>query len=174
MSNINLRLSTGHSTNTNVASPNQSLGGKMALTASQGVNAIIPQNSYILGVLFDNISSSENMAEVPEYRCIYLENATGTNQSPFLGAKMYISGSTYAEFELGKANSKNIDASTIPDETTPPSLITFDKHTKDNKLILGDLNPGDRYAIWIKRTPKNVGGAGSTQEALVLIIEGSQ
>ena len=41
-------------------------------------------------------------------------------------------------------------------------------------MVIGDLLPGERYAIWIKRTPKNIGGAGSTQESLDLVIEGSE
>ena len=174
MDSINLRLSSGHNSNTSIASSNQSLGVKPALTSTGTASVLIPQNSFVLGVLFDNITSSESMAEVPEYRCIYVENTASTGATPFLNAKIYVSGNTYAKFALGKVQSKNIDASVVSNETMAPALITFQEHTKDNKLVLGDLQPGDRYAVWIRRTPQNIGGAGSTQESLDIVIEGSQ
>lgn len=174
MDTINLRLSSGHSSNTSIATSGQSLGGKPALTSTGSAPVLIPRNSFILGVLFDNITSSEGLNEVPEYRCIYVENTASSGASPFLGTKIYISGNTYAKFYLGKVQAKNQDAAVVSNETMAPALIDFSEHTKDNKLLLGDLNPGDRYAVWIKRVPQNVGGAGSTQESLDIIVEGSQ
>ena len=62
----------------------------------------------------------------------------------------------------------------ISEKTAPSGSMSFESYTKDNKLNIGDLNVGDRIAIWIKRTPKNVGGAGSTKESLSIIVEGAQ
>lgn len=176
MKSISLRLSTGSSSSELSTGPDQSLGGKMANSVSGASRYDIPQNSFIEGVLFDDISASENLAEIPEYRCVFIyNNPSVSGAKTVINPKIYISGSTYAKFELGKALTKNIDATLITTETQIPSLISFDTNDKDNKLALGvDLAPGDRYAIWIKRTPKNVGGAGSTLESLTLIVEGSQ
>lgn len=175
MANIVLRLSTGNAASTNLANQNASLGGKPAASGTGNTQITIPENSFIMNILYDNITSSENMAEVPEYRCVYIDNsATGSNQSAFLGSKIYVSGSTYAEFQLGKVAAKNTDAGVIANETTAPAGITFETYNRDNKMVIGDLLPGERYAIWIKRTPKNIGGAGSTQESLDLVIEGSE
>lgn len=167
-------MSTGSDSSTNMAATSKALGGKAAITASPGAYAVLPQNSFTNGILFDNIIASENLAEIPEYRCIYLENSQIAGATPFLGAKIYVAGNTYAKFALGKAQAKNIEASVIPDETTPPSLIVFNTYDKSNKLNLGDLNPGERIAIWIRRTPQNVGGHGTTTESLDLVVEGSQ
>ena len=175
MANIVLRLSTGNAASTNLANQNGSLGGKPAASGTGNTQITIPENSFIMNILYDNITSSENMAEVPEYRCVYIDNsATGANQSAFLGSKIYVSGSTYAEFQLGKVAAKNTDAGVIANETTAPAGITFATYNRDNKMVIGDLLPGERYAIWIKRTPKNIGGAGSTQASLDLVIEGSE
>ena len=76
---------------------------------------------------------------------------------------------------MAKVTNKNTDAGVIANEKTAPSgSMSFESYTKDNKLNIGDLNVGDRIAIWIKRTPKNVGGAGSTKESLSIIVEGAQ
>lgn len=174
MANIKLMLSTGSSTSDVVSSPNASIGGKMARTGSGGTNPEISPNSYVLGVLFDNISASENMAEVPDYRCVYIYNASGSGESPFLSTKIYVSGSSSAKFELGKVSEVNVDATVAASETSPPASIIFRESNKDSKLALGDIPVGGYYAVWIKRTPKNVGGAGTTQETLTLTIEGAQ
>ena len=40
--------------------------------------------------------------------------------------------------------------------------------------MLGTLNPGDFYAIWLKRTPVNVSGAGEIRESFDFVIKGSE
>ena len=123
MANIVLRLSTGNAASTNLANQNASLGGKPAASGTGNTQITIPENSFIMNILYDNITSSENMAEVPEYRCVYIDNsATGSNQSAFLGSKIYVSGSTYAEFQLGKVAAKNTDAGVIANETAAAML----------------------------------------------------
>lgn len=176
MRSIVLRLSTGSNSSETVTSSDSALGGKMGNNATGGARFEIPENTFLENAIFDNISASENIDGTTDYRCVFIHNNPSVpNARTLINPKVYISGSTYAKFQLGKASDKNIDATIIDSETTAPSLITFAEHTKDNKLVLGkDLAPGDRWAIWIKRTATNVGGAGSTNEAFSIIVEGSQ
>lgn len=175
MKSLVIRLSTGSTSSDELTTQQGSLGGKMATRGSSGVVYQLSSNTYPENVIFDDITASENVAEIPEYRCVYIyNNGSIDGARGIIGAKVYISGSTYAKFELGLVQSKNTDATIISNETTFPALINFESYNKDKKLSIGDLNVNDRIALWIKRTPKNVGGAGLTKEALTIVIEGAQ
>lgn len=175
MANIEVRLSTGSAVSTNVDSPNNSLGGKMAETASGSAKAIIEEGSFLMNSIWDNITQLDNVAGEPDYRCIYIyNNATGPKSGPIIGTKFYISGTTYARFQAGAVDQKNKDAGVIRNEKEEPLGVLMESHTKDSPIVLGTLNPGDFYAIWLKRTPVNVSGAGEIRESFDFVIKGSE
>lgn len=176
MKSLVIRLSSGSTSSEEITIKGAAFGGKMATRSTNGIVYQLTDSSYFENAIFDDITASENLNEVPEYRCIYLyNNGSIDGARSIIGAKLYLTGSTYAKFEMAKVTNKNTDAGVIANEKTAPSgSMSFESYTKDNKLNIGDLNVGDRIAIWIKRTPKNVGGAGSTKESLSIIVEGAQ
>lgn len=137
---IKYRLSGGSSN----SDPDASLGGVMSSEAVSGeVNA-----------LFDRISGAENAAEDVEYRCIFVTNINDTDT--LYEAGIYISaqvegGATLA-IGLDPAG-VNEDADTIATESDAPDGVSFSTPTTaETALSLGDLDAGDSYAIWLRRT----------------------
>ena len=182
MANIEFRLSTGDSSLTNVASIKSSIGGKMAesstikgqLASSDDKSYLIRDNAFGTNNLWDDISQEDNISQTPDYRCIYIfNNPTGPRPGPINGVKAYIGGSTNAIFELGKVENKNLAATPTNNELEAPAGISFDRYTKEKRLDIGTLNPGDSYAVWIKRTPQNISGAGEIREVFDLVITGA-
>ena len=174
MANIEIRLSTGSTTSTNLVEPNKSIGGKMAQSANEGVSYIISQNGMQMNSLWDDITQQDGESKTPDYRCIYVyNNPVGSRKGSIIGLKAYLGGSSYAKHQLGKASLPNTDANIITDELQAPAGIQFEDHPKGSPLVLGTLNPGEYCAIWIKRTPTNVSGAGEVREFMDLILTGN-
>lgn len=126
------------------ADPDLSLGG---VESSVEVSAALHN-------LFDLVSGAESAAGLIEYRCFYVKNthATLTLQN----AKLYISGETGSvDSELSIAlagEGLNGTAEVIGDESTPPSGEAFTRPlTLGAGLVLGNMAPGDSFAIWVKR-----------------------
>lgn len=174
MANIEVRLSTGSTTSTNLSEPNKSLGGKMAQSANENVSYILGQNSMVLNNLWDDITQMDSENRASDYRCIYIyNNPTGSRKGPAMGMKFILSSNSYAKFQVGKAPLPNTDANIITDELQAPVGISFEDHTKDNPLLLGTLNPGESQAVWLKRTPTNVSGAGEVREFMDFTLTAS-
>lgn len=174
MANIEVRLSTGSITSTNVDSPNNSIGGKMAQTASGTAVAVITESSFGLNTIWDNLTQLDNVGGNPDYRCLYIyNNPNGSKRGPMLGTKLYISGSTYSAFQVAKLDEKNREATLARDEKEAPLGVAFEDHKKGAPLVIGTLEPGDYQAVWFKRTPVNISGAGEIRESFEFIIVGS-
>ena len=171
MANLEVRLSTGSDSETNIDTNLMSVGGKMALTGSNGVNAVITESTFGVNSIWDNITQLDNVDGSPEYRCLYIyNNPVGPRKGPMIGTKIYISGSTYAKFQCGKVDNKNVEAAVSTNEREEPLGIAFEDHTKDTPLSIGTLEPGDFQAVWFKRTPVNVSGAGDIRESFEFVI----
>lgn len=174
MANIEVRLSTGSTTSTNLTEPNKSIGGKMAQSANEGVSFILGQNSMAVNNLWDDITQLDSENRASDYRCIYIyNNPTGSRKGPAMGMKLTMSSNSYAKFQAGKSALPNSDANIITDELQAPAGISFEDHTKDNPLLIGTLRPGEYQAIWFKRTPTNVSGAGEVREFMDFTITAS-
>jgi hypothetical protein len=135
------RLSGGSSN----ASGDASLGGvKSSELASENLNS-----------LFDAVSAAEALAGLTEYRCLYLHNANATDT--MVNAVLFISSNTAApdtQIAIGVGtSSKNGTEQTVANEATAPSGVSFtEPSTADGGLSLGDLDPGEHRAYWIRRT----------------------
>ena len=126
-------------------------------TASLGSNDYRTLDVYpVANTLFDDISKGESYAGETDYRCIYLYNSSA---EAFNYVEFYISAQpTGADsLEIGidpnGVNDGANPAATVANENTAPSSVTFDTHTGEvNAVNIGDLQPGEMVAIWIKRT----------------------
>ena len=174
MANIEVRLSTGSTTSTNLSEVNKSLGGKMAQSANEGVSFILGQNSMVVNNLWDDISQMDSENRTSDYRCIYIyNNPTGSRKGPSMNLKLALTSNSYAKFQAGKTPLPNTDANIITDESQAPVGIQFEDHTKESPLLLGQLQPGEYQAVWFKRTPTNVSGAGEVREFMDFLLTGS-
>lgn len=156
-SDIKYRLSGGSSN----SDPNASLGGAMSSTA-------VPAGG------FDTVSSTEAGSGDTEYRCIYVLNdhATLTLQS----AKAWIQantpgGDTDVEIGLGTTAVGTGNEQTVANESTAPSGVTFSAAANEGAaLSIGDIPPGHRKAIWMKRTVN--AAAAAANETFSIRVKG--
>lgn len=143
-SQILWRLSGGLS-NTDPAS---SLGGAMS---SSNIVTNVVQN------LFANILTAERTSGSTKYRCFYVANSHPTQTLE--SAVIYLPSGTPSP---GTAISMGIDptgingsAAVSPDEDTAPAGVVFDHSpsptSRATGLIIGDLEPGDFVAVWLRR-----------------------
>jgi len=150
--------------------PNQSLGGQISNTEIQDGQ---------LNNLWDDVSGEEAENGDTEYRCIYVKN---THSSLTLkNAVVWISQETLSEDDevdigldpAGVGDGINTGvATTIPNESTAPSGVTFSHPTsKASGLSIGDIPAGQCQAIWIRRTV-NTGASAYNNNSYKLKIEG--
>jgi hypothetical protein len=130
---------SGGGTNNN---PDLSLGGVIS-SVQAGTN------------LFDNINSTESAAGDTEYRALFVKNTNATDTA--FGAKVWIfanTPSTYTAVQIAVADEGVANTiETITNESTAPSGPTFaNAEDEANALTLDDLEPGEAFGIWIKRT----------------------
>jgi len=141
-SDIKLMLSGG-AANSN---PNAALGGEISET--EIVDATLHN-------LFDVVSGSESAAGDTEYRCFYVLNDHAT--LALQNARIYIntntpSPDTAAAIGLGTAAIGD-DEQTVANESTAPSGVTFSAAAGVGAaLTIGDLEPGESKAVWVRRT----------------------
>jgi len=155
--NLKFYLSGGAS-NTD---PNASLGGARSST-------LVPAN------LFDDVTGDQASAGYVDYRCVYFRNED-SNSAGLISAMLWIDAQTPAGDDIAiglDPAGKNGTATTITNETTAPSGVTFSApSTKSGGLSLGTLATNDYYAIWIRR---NVPASTSayTGNTFTLKVEG--
>lgn len=148
-----------------------SLGGEMSSVA-------ITNN--VLQNLFDNVSPSERASGTIEYRCFYYVNTHATET--LTDAIVYVTANTPATDTamaigldpagVGDGSSTGV-AATIPDETTAPYGVTFSAAPDAGSgLSVGDLEPGEAFAVWVRRTV-DAGALPATGDNVTLRITGS-
>jgi hypothetical protein len=160
-SDIVLRLSGG-SGNTD---PNAALGGAKSSTAFV---------TATLSNLFDVVSGAESTSGDTEYRCVYVHNGHGS--LTLQNAVVWIDTNTPSAsttFEIALAGEGvNATAETVANENTAPVGETFSAPaTKGTGLSLGDIPPGQHYAIWIKRIV-SASAVYSALDNAILKVEG--
>lgn len=163
-SDIEKRYSGGLSNPT----ADDSIGGKMS--SVEIANAVL-QN------LFDNVSSAERATGTVEYRCFYFVNTHITESLD--NAVVWIeaqtpSSDTSISIGLDPAGVGDGDttgeATTIADETDPPSGVSFSEPaTSGAGLSVGDLDPGDAIAVWVRRTVDSSAAAVSNDPFIISI-----
>ncbi len=104
--------------------------------------------------LFDLVSSAEASAGDTEYRCFYVKNTHATLTAQNM--KIWVhsespSADTDEEIGLGSSAVSGTEQ-TIADEDTAPSGVSFAQANGEaNGLLIGDLDPGEWKAVWLKR-----------------------
>lgn len=133
---VAFRLSGG-SANSN---PLTSLGGAMSSVA------------VAANALFDTVAAGEAAAGDIEYRCFYVVNSGDVALD---SVKIFISDQpTQGVYALAAAGEgKNGTAETVANENTAPAGETFTSPTTAaGGIELGPMAPGERFAVWARRT----------------------
>lgn len=164
------RLSGG-SANTN---PNSALGGAMSSTA---IVDNVAQN------LFDNVSGTESRDGDTEYRCFFVLNNHGT--LTFQNARIWLSALTPSaddevDIALSEVSPGTTDDRVIANEGTDPNaspnnsrtaLVFSRPTTSGTALTIGDIAPGQRKGIWVRRVV-NAGAGAYTNNTFTWTCEG--
>lgn len=162
------RYLSGGPTNTD---PDLSLGDEISATEI---------SSTPLNNLFDNVSAAERASGKIDYRCIYVKNEHVT--STLSGTKVFVSTQTPSTDTVvaialdpagvGDGSSTGV-AELIPDELTAPVNATFSppNNTYETALVIGNLDPGECRAIWVRRTV-SVGAAARPSDNFILTVTG--
>jgi hypothetical protein len=138
---------TGGASNSNA---NTSLGGDMSSVEVVGGN---------LNNLWDNIGGLESRDGDTEYRCVAIWNGHGT--ATMINTKVFILTNTTSPNDSVAIGLSTTPVGTGPDainngtnEQTVPAGVTFlESHTSEaTALFIGDLTPGQRAYVWIRRT----------------------
>jgi len=121
--------------------------------------------------LFDVVTGAESTAGDIEYRCFYVENTNATDTLTTSG--IYIqtnTPSTDTNVEIGLDPAGNGGtAVTIANESTSPAGVTFNEPGSGSPLSLGDLAPGEFYAVWVKRTVDSAAGAFNNDSVILRV-----
>src|SRR5690606_23496098 len=114
------------------------------------------------------------------YRCVYVKNEHAT--STLSSAKIFVSTQTPSTDTVvavaldpagvGDGSSSGV-AELIPDELTAPVNATFSppNNTYETALVIGNLDPGECRAIWVRRTV-SVGAAARPSDNFILTVTG--
>ena len=136
---IQYRL-TGGASNSN---PDLSLGGT---SSSTQIVTDTPKS------IFDDVSDSELTTGDVEYRAVDIFNAgddTATSVAIYISADTL---STSTEIDIGAVASPLGSTTSVADESTAPTGVTFSHYNSASRLSLPDI-PVNNYArVWIRRT----------------------
>jgi hypothetical protein len=129
----------------------------------------------VLNNLWDNVGGIESGAGDIEYRCVYIHNAHAT--LTMINAKVYLDALTDSsddEVDIGLGTSlvgSATEEQLVANETTAPTGVTFSRPTSyATGLLIGDIEPGEHKAVWIRRTV-NAGAAAFTNNGYDLAVE---
>lgn len=155
--------SAGYST---VSTPDASLGKYMA--TSLIVDLLNPN-------LFDPVSKEEATDGKIEYRCLFVHNTHTTetmmNTKVWIGSQ--ISGGADISIGVDPAgitdeDSSSAQAAEIADEGTAPVGVTFSSPYSYNAgLDIGEVGPGQCFAVWVRRKVPAGASARATDGALI-------
>lgn len=125
--------------------------------------------------IFDDVTGAQSAAGVTEYRCVYVHNNHGT--LTLQNAKVWIqantpSPGTEVAIALDGAGANATAEGPLANEETAPSGESFSTAPQAyaTGLSLGNLAPGQHYAVWIRRavTP----GATAYADSFTLRVQG--
>lgn len=162
MGNIELRLSVA------AAAGNTTAGTAATALGDQVSTSVVTSN--ILGNLWDEVPASEASAGAVQYRCVFLVNvddetliaaAVSLTSQTSGGSTLAIGLDPIGVTAIGAATAQ---AATIAGETSAPSGVTF----STGPLTIGDLDPNEAAAIWVRRT--TTAGASSVADAATLLL----
>jgi hypothetical protein len=159
LDDISVRLSTtaGAAGNSLASTPDTSLGKYLS-------TSVLADGS--LHNLFDTVSGVEAAAGDTEYRCLFVLNlATDAMNDVLVWIESQTPGGADIAIGLDPAGvtakaSASAQAATIANEATAPTGVTFSLPTGAvNALAVGDVDPDECFAIWVRRTVPEAAGA---------------
>lgn len=162
-------VTTGPGNSTAQADPNASLGEFMSSTEVTDAT---------LHNLFDKVTGDENAESDVEYRCIFVHNdhATLTWEDVVIWLDAQVAGGAVAAIGLDPVgvvaeDSASAQADEIGDEDEAPAGVSFSApSTKGTGIAVGDVGPGECFAVWVRRTAANTGAVDN--DGATLAAEG--
>lgn len=147
-----------------------SLGGAISQIYFGQITSGIPSNLYNMVTTSQASSGIAN-----QYRCFYVKN--NANGETIRNVKIWfetLNSDQDITIQMGlDPGGKNSTPTTIANENTAPSGVTFSQpNSRDfNALLIGKLNAGDYYPVWINRTTA-AGAAQYHLDSFVVRVEG--
>lgn len=87
------------------------------------------------------------------YSISFLGESNNRNQDLLLTNSVNLSPSTNISFAKNlEGQPLNSNAPLLPTSKTPPFSVIFYFTNENNRILIGDLLPGDGFPVWIKRT----------------------
>lgn len=139
--------------------------GSVAVTVTTGSLPLTSQVGYFTATnvknnLFDDVAKLDALNGAVDYRCIYLYNTHATEA--FLQVSVYgyaqdgnpaAAGDKFwvGSDPAGSGNGTTNAAVVIANENTAPAGVTFSSPVLASPLILGDIQPLECRAIWLRR-----------------------
>jgi hypothetical protein len=140
---------------------NMSLGGNMSVTEWLGGT---------LDDLFADTTGDDNANMVARYRCVFVHNinnnTTLQNVVVWISAKsvggsnIAIGTDTFSESPAGQSGQQA--QAVFPDSAAPPGVVFTAPLTKPAGIPLGNIDPGQCRAFWVRKTPVNSGAVASS------------
>lgn len=123
--------------------------------------------------LFDSVSGAEASAGDVEYRCIYVHNASATNE--MTNAVAWLNANTASastDIAIGLGSSAiNGTEQTVASEGAAPTGVTFSAAaTKGAGIALGNIPVGQHRAVWLRRTV-TAGAAAAASDSATIRVE---
>lgn len=149
---------------------NAALGEEMSST-------VIPNNA--LQNIFANVSSADRATGSVKYRCFYFLNThpteTLTDAVVFI-ASQTPSGDTLIEIGLdpegvGDGVSTGVATDIANEDSTPAGVSFSAPGDAGSGLSIGDLEPNEAIALWVKRTV-DMGAAAAANDPFTIRITG--
>jgi hypothetical protein len=130
--------------------------------------------SSTLNVFYDAVGDTEAKVGSTAYRCLYVKNES---LDILTAANVYVHGitpspSTHIEMGLGTSG-MNLAEQSITAEEIAPIGVVFSAPTEGGPLPVGDRNPDDYHAIWLKRVVQ-AEAVGTSNDNVVLGFSGDQ
>lgn len=149
---------TGGASNSN---GNASLGG------THSANEL---SATAMNNLFDDVSSAEATAGRTEHRAVDVTNtgdAAATSVAFFMDPE---TTSPSSQIDAGIAASPIGSTTSVANETTAPSGVTFQHYTSASKLVLPDIPVGGYCRLWLRRVV-TAGASGTSNDTGTLNVE---
>lgn len=151
-------------------------GGSANNSGNSSIGGVISANDapVTLNDLFDQVSAAESAAGDTEYRCIYLQNNSGSDTA--INAEVWIAVNTAnanndIAIGLGSSSINGIEQ-TVADESSAPSSVTFSSADgEENALSIGNIPAGEHKALWIRRNVTAGGSAASDTATITFRCE---
>jgi hypothetical protein len=113
---------------------------------SRNIQDALNNLDVLSGISVQSLSSTN-------YSISFLQNDNNRNHDILSTGSINLSPSTSISFTKNtEGQPMNSIAPQLPTSKTPPFSVVFYSTDENNRILIGDLLPGDGFPIWIKRT----------------------